>query len=169
MVDPSTMNGGTPDMNGDTETGYQILDQWQSQRGFVKIIHVGAGASGLLAAYKARKILTNYELICYEKSVFTLIPVLVSSARSEPSLGTPRSAAHGMRTDTQVCPRSQTHCWVVKADCSGKAAPVTLQPIRTHTPSSQTRSGLPFTPIRTRSRTTLFASMKSTSCIPMCD
>ena len=34
----------------------------------LKIIHVGAGASGLLFAHKARKNLTNYELICYEKN-----------------------------------------------------------------------------------------------------
>lgn len=34
----------------------------------LKIIHVGAGASGLLFAHKAGKNLTNYELICYEKN-----------------------------------------------------------------------------------------------------
>lgn len=32
------------------------------------IIHVDMGASGLLAAYKARKFLANYELVCYEKN-----------------------------------------------------------------------------------------------------
>jgi cation diffusion facilitator CzcD-associated flavoprotein CzcO len=34
----------------------------------IRIIHVGMGASGLLAAHKARKFLTNYELVCYEKN-----------------------------------------------------------------------------------------------------
>jgi cation diffusion facilitator CzcD-associated flavoprotein CzcO len=34
----------------------------------LRIIHVGMGASGLLAAHKARKFLTNYELVCYEKN-----------------------------------------------------------------------------------------------------
>ncbi|KAF4343941.1 hypothetical protein FBEOM_2098 [Fusarium beomiforme] len=34
----------------------------------LKIIHVGAGASGLLAAYKAERMLQNYELICYDKN-----------------------------------------------------------------------------------------------------
>ncbi|EXJ66388.1 uncharacterized protein A1O5_10540 [Cladophialophora psammophila CBS 110553] len=34
----------------------------------IKIIHVGAGASGLLFAHKAEKQLQNYELICYEKN-----------------------------------------------------------------------------------------------------
>lgn len=34
----------------------------------LKIIHVGAGAAGLLFAHKAEKELQNYELICYEKN-----------------------------------------------------------------------------------------------------
>ncbi|KAJ9652039.1 hypothetical protein H2198_008701 [Neophaeococcomyces mojaviensis] len=34
----------------------------------IRIIHVGMGASGLLAAHKARKMLQNYELVCYEKN-----------------------------------------------------------------------------------------------------
>jgi len=46
---------------------YDILDQVQSSPRRLKIIHVGAGASGLLAAYKAERMLENYELICYEK------------------------------------------------------------------------------------------------------
>ena len=33
-----------------------------------RIIHVGMGASGMLAAHKARKFLKNYELVCYEKN-----------------------------------------------------------------------------------------------------
>jgi cation diffusion facilitator CzcD-associated flavoprotein CzcO len=34
----------------------------------LKIIHVGAGASGLVFAHKAEKALKNYELVCYEKN-----------------------------------------------------------------------------------------------------
>ncbi|KAK6386122.1 hypothetical protein LTS17_001696 [Exophiala oligosperma] len=34
----------------------------------LKIIHVGAGVSGLLFAHKAEKALSNYELTCYEKN-----------------------------------------------------------------------------------------------------
>lgn len=34
----------------------------------LKIIHVGAGASGILFAHKAEKQLKNYELVCYEKN-----------------------------------------------------------------------------------------------------
>ena len=47
---------------------YKVLNQFHSQPQPLKIIHVGAGASGLLFAYKARKWLTNYSLICYEKN-----------------------------------------------------------------------------------------------------
>ncbi|KAF3398832.1 putative sterigmatocystin biosynthesis monooxygenase stcW [Talaromyces pinophilus] len=46
----------------------RILNQCHSQPRPLKIVHVGAGASGLLAAYKARKMLENYEFICYEKN-----------------------------------------------------------------------------------------------------
>lgn len=34
----------------------------------LRVIHVGMGASGMLAAHKARKFLENYELVCYEKN-----------------------------------------------------------------------------------------------------
>jgi cation diffusion facilitator CzcD-associated flavoprotein CzcO len=34
----------------------------------LKIIHVGAGASGILFAHKAERELKNYELTCYEKN-----------------------------------------------------------------------------------------------------
>jgi NADPH-dependent 2,4-dienoyl-CoA reductase/sulfur reductase-like enzyme len=49
------------------KTAYEIMDLPQGKPGFVRIIHVGAGASGLLAAYKAKKMLHNYELVCYDK------------------------------------------------------------------------------------------------------
>ncbi len=56
---------------------YHILDQFHSQPGRLKIIHVGAGACGLLFAYKTRKLLTNVELICYEKLVSLESPFLI--------------------------------------------------------------------------------------------
>jgi cation diffusion facilitator CzcD-associated flavoprotein CzcO len=34
----------------------------------IKVIHVGAGASGILFAHKAEKMLKNYELVIYEKN-----------------------------------------------------------------------------------------------------
>jgi succinate dehydrogenase/fumarate reductase flavoprotein subunit len=49
------------------ESSYEIWDQYDSKPSSVKIIHVGAGAAGLCTAYKAKKLLENYELICYEK------------------------------------------------------------------------------------------------------
>jgi cation diffusion facilitator CzcD-associated flavoprotein CzcO len=42
------------------------LPQCEPQR--IRIIHVGMGASGMLCAYKSRKWLTNFELVCYEKN-----------------------------------------------------------------------------------------------------
>jgi NADPH-dependent 2,4-dienoyl-CoA reductase/sulfur reductase-like enzyme len=33
----------------------------------LKVVHVGAGAAGLMTAYKAKNILSNYELTIYEK------------------------------------------------------------------------------------------------------
>lgn len=46
---------------------YEIREEYYSKHKRIKIIHVGAGVSGLVTAYKARKFLQNYELICYEK------------------------------------------------------------------------------------------------------
>lgn len=47
---------------------FDIWDQCHSSPSHIRIIHVGAGASGLLAAYKARRMLQNYSLICYERN-----------------------------------------------------------------------------------------------------
>jgi cation diffusion facilitator CzcD-associated flavoprotein CzcO len=46
---------------------YQIKDQYHSQGRTIRVIHVGAGAAGLLMAYKMKKLFANYELVCYEK------------------------------------------------------------------------------------------------------
>ena len=50
-------------------TDHVIDPQFHSQQKKIRIIHVGAGAAGLITAYKARKMLKNYELICYDKCV----------------------------------------------------------------------------------------------------
>lgn len=57
---------------------HEIREQFHSEQQHVKIIHVGAGASGLLTAYKAKKYLRNYELVCYEK--YTVYHSLFSKA-----------------------------------------------------------------------------------------
>lgn len=49
-------------------TSDDVPDHPQCSPQPLKIIHVGAGASGLLFAHKATKFLSNYELVCYEKS-----------------------------------------------------------------------------------------------------
>lgn len=46
----------------------EVPDRPQCDPDPVKIIHVGAGASGLLFAYKARRWLQNYQLTCYERN-----------------------------------------------------------------------------------------------------
>ncbi|KAI1502626.1 cyclohexanone monooxygenase [Biscogniauxia marginata] len=45
-----------------------FLNQFHSQHTPIRIIHVGAGAAGLLTAFKAQKYLKNFELVCYEKN-----------------------------------------------------------------------------------------------------
>lgn len=49
-------------------TADDIPDDPQCSPQPLKIIHVGAGASGILFSYKAERQLKNYELICYEKN-----------------------------------------------------------------------------------------------------
>lgn len=46
----------------------ELLQQWHSQPMPIRIIHVGAGATGLCTAYKMERQLSNYELVCYEKN-----------------------------------------------------------------------------------------------------
>jgi ribulose 1,5-bisphosphate synthetase/thiazole synthase len=45
-----------------------LVDQWHSKPRNIRIIHVGAGATGLCAAFKMERQLDNYELVCYEKN-----------------------------------------------------------------------------------------------------
>ncbi|GAB7324583.1 hypothetical protein MBLNU13_g08477t2 [Cladosporium sp. NU13] len=44
------------------EEAYEVIEQWHSQPRHVRIVAVGAGASGLCVAYKAQRNLRNYEL-----------------------------------------------------------------------------------------------------------
>ena len=53
---------------------YEVREQFHSEQHHVKVIHVGAGVSGLLTAYKAKNYLKNYELVCYEKYVTCRAP-----------------------------------------------------------------------------------------------
>lgn len=48
--------------------GIEFLEQFHSKHRPVRIIHVGAGAAGLLTAFKAQKLLRNFSLVCYEKN-----------------------------------------------------------------------------------------------------
>ena len=58
----------SPDTPDKSRADFNIWDQWHSQSSHIRLIHVGAGAAGLLAAYKARRMLKNYSLVCYERN-----------------------------------------------------------------------------------------------------
>ncbi|KAK5173627.1 uncharacterized protein LTR77_002308 [Saxophila tyrrhenica] len=47
---------------------YRVKNQYHSQGRTIRVINVGAGAAGLLMAYKMKKLFSDYELICYEKN-----------------------------------------------------------------------------------------------------
>ena len=46
---------------------YKIKDQYHSQGRTIRVIHVGAGAAGLLTAYKMKQNFSDFELVVYEK------------------------------------------------------------------------------------------------------
>lgn len=46
---------------------YEVGQKYHSQGDKLRVVNVGAGAAGLLLAYKMKKSFTNYELVCYEK------------------------------------------------------------------------------------------------------
>lgn len=50
------------------DTSYHIIPQWHSKPNHLRVICVGAGAAGLLVAYKMKREFTNYDLVCYEKN-----------------------------------------------------------------------------------------------------
>lgn len=56
--------------NGNNATNFKVSNHYHSQPSKIRVICVGAGAAGLLVAYKMRKALTDYELVCYEKYAF---------------------------------------------------------------------------------------------------
>ncbi|KAK4936739.1 hypothetical protein LTR10_022463 [Elasticomyces elasticus] len=63
---PKEVNG--VHVNGESHSGYTIEEQWHSQPSHLRVIHVGAGATGLLVAYKMQKEFKDYSLVCYEKN-----------------------------------------------------------------------------------------------------
>ncbi|KAF9872441.1 4-hydroxyacetophenone monooxygenase [Colletotrichum karsti] len=56
-----------PQENGPSEK-FELLQQWHSQPRKLRVIHVGAGATGLCAAFKMERQLTEYELVCYDEN-----------------------------------------------------------------------------------------------------
>jgi len=62
----------TLDAVADSVTGeaqsYVVVPQGHSAPAKIRVINAGAGAAGLLLAYKMKKLFENYELVCYEKN-----------------------------------------------------------------------------------------------------
>jgi hypothetical protein len=67
----TSIANGNHQSNGDIDQSdlgvYHVLPQYHSQPKKVRIVCAGAGAAGLLLAYKIQKLMTNYEFVCYEK------------------------------------------------------------------------------------------------------
>ena len=53
-----------------TSNGYVLSQRVHSDPDPIRVICVGAGASGLCLAYKMKLLMSHYELVCYEKFVF---------------------------------------------------------------------------------------------------
>lgn len=54
----------------DDHPPYSVPEQWHSQPGYLRVICAGAGAAGLCVAYKMKHMkFSNYDLVCYDKSV----------------------------------------------------------------------------------------------------
>lgn len=67
IQDLPTKTEVSSNINALNEPGYKVREQWHSQPRHLRVIHVGAGAAGLLMAYKMKKDFANYSLVCYEK------------------------------------------------------------------------------------------------------
>lgn len=68
---PVTSESGNRNGDGNgngADSSYRVLEQYHSKPGHLRVITVGAGAAGLLVAYKMKKSFTNYDLMCYEKN-----------------------------------------------------------------------------------------------------
>jgi hypothetical protein len=67
----STMPHSTAETNGETNGhagGFRVEEHWHSDPGDLRVICVGAGAAGLLVAYKMKKLFSKYELVVYDKN-----------------------------------------------------------------------------------------------------
>lgn len=68
-----------------------FAEKYHSQPNRIKIAHVGAGAAGLITAYKASKFLRDYDLVVYDKLVTRLQLVELATITT---LQKPRSRWH---------------------------------------------------------------------------
>lgn len=114
-------------------TADDIPDDPQCAPQPIKIIHVGAGASGILFSYKAERQLQNYELICYEKN-----PAIGGTWYENKSEHTVHIIGH----------------WIPNLSLDIPDVHVTFQRTPTHTRSRQIPNGAAITATVTRFRIT---------------
>lgn len=51
------------------DAGYLVEERWHSQPHHLRILCVGAGAAGLMVAYKFQRSCKNFDLVLYDKYV----------------------------------------------------------------------------------------------------
>lgn len=78
MGDPSVLSVTPCDKDP-----YVINDRLHSDPDPIRVICVGAGASGLCLAYKMKLHMTNYELVCYEKLVSSKVTIAMELTNME--------------------------------------------------------------------------------------
>ena len=123
------------------EPGYTVEAQWHSQPRKIRLICVGAGAAGLLLAYKLKRSFEDYDLVCYEKCVVASVGAecMLMIAETLPS------EALGLRIDILV-------------------QRAIFQHTHTHIRSNQIRTGQLSTRMLLRSDNTSRLSQTSMSC-----
>ncbi len=163
----NTVNGDTNGITNSTinhmqDSPYKVLEQWHSKPTHLRLIHVGAGAGGLLVAYKMQKQFTNYELVCYEKYVKLLaaeIFCLRALQESPHWRNLVRESISGLRL-RRVSSFSSLKLVSRRLDADYLSLDL-LTP--THTPLSQILTGLAFTRRLQKYGSTLRTSQQSIS------
>ncbi|EXJ56038.1 hypothetical protein A1O7_08969 [Cladophialophora yegresii CBS 114405] len=61
------MPHSTAGTNGAAD-GFRVEEHWHSYPGHLRVVCVGAGAAGLLVAYKMKKLFSKYDLVVYDKN-----------------------------------------------------------------------------------------------------
>ncbi|KAF5010403.1 hypothetical protein FDECE_3455 [Fusarium decemcellulare] len=70
MSEPNNVasNAGANGHGSATDEPYSASSQYHSQPSHLRVICAGAGAAGILVAYRMQKSFENYDLVCYDKN-----------------------------------------------------------------------------------------------------